>query len=624
MGELSGLKALVTGGASGIGLAVATTFAAEGAAVVVLDRADDRPKELPDEIGYIPADVTDDAAVRDGGGGGGRVLGRARRPGELRRHRRPGHGRGQQRRGVAPRVRRERRRHRAGDQGAALRGAAGVRPGAMVNVSAQSRRPPGFPTGALFDHQRWRWPRSPWLWRRTSCPTASGSTGGQPGDGGHTMGKPAAGGRSRPRRRAPAALEARQPHGRMVRIEEVAGAIADLASPKSGSTTGTWLAVDGGMEQAAAAAEAELTCRRARPGDDRTAPVPGRRPPPRLGLGSVRDQPWTAGSPTLQRSYSLDDLRPQLRANRIDRTVVVQTMGVEEETPDLLQMAQTAPEVGWRGRLGRPFCSEHRRPAGRIAPEPGRQVPRRRAPSGSRTSLIRTGCAGPKRPPRAEGCRGRRPRLRHGGAPLSAAGRNRDREGARRCEVRARPRWQTRHRQRAGRALERSGGAELARRLTAQRRSETFRSGHRGGPGHLVPSRPVARELSTCLPASAPTARWPALTGRSAYWRPATARCGRRSPPPSAPWTQQGGPTCSAAPPHAGTGSAHDAGSPAARPGHQRARVRRRVPRESLRRDVRRGGASQRGRGLGRRRALLRHRAALRPRAVETPGSARR
>lgn len=39
MGELSGLKALVTGGASGIGLAVATTFATEGAAVVVLDRA---------------------------------------------------------------------------------------------------------------------------------------------------------------------------------------------------------------------------------------------------------------------------------------------------------------------------------------------------------------------------------------------------------------------------------------------------------------------------------------------------------------------------------------------------------------------------------------------------------
>ena len=46
-----------------------------------------------------------------------------------------------------------------------------------------------------------------------------------------------------------AALEARQPHGRMVSVAEVAGAIAYLASPASGSTTGTWLAVDGGMDR---------------------------------------------------------------------------------------------------------------------------------------------------------------------------------------------------------------------------------------------------------------------------------------------------------------------------------------------------------------------------------------
>lgn len=45
-----------------------------------------------------------------------------------------------------------------------------------------------------------------------------------------------------------AALEARQPHGRLVSPEEVAGAIAYLASPRSGSTTGTAIAVDGGMQ----------------------------------------------------------------------------------------------------------------------------------------------------------------------------------------------------------------------------------------------------------------------------------------------------------------------------------------------------------------------------------------
>jgi len=45
-----------------------------------------------------------------------------------------------------------------------------------------------------------------------------------------------------------AALEARQPHGRLVTPEEVALAVAYLAGPRSGSTTGTAIAVDGGMQ----------------------------------------------------------------------------------------------------------------------------------------------------------------------------------------------------------------------------------------------------------------------------------------------------------------------------------------------------------------------------------------
>ena len=44
------------------------------------------------------------------------------------------------------------------------------------------------------------------------------------------------------------ALEARQPLGRLVSAQEVASAIADLASPLQGSTTGTSLTVDGGMQ----------------------------------------------------------------------------------------------------------------------------------------------------------------------------------------------------------------------------------------------------------------------------------------------------------------------------------------------------------------------------------------
>lgn len=45
-----------------------------------------------------------------------------------------------------------------------------------------------------------------------------------------------------------AALNARQPHGRLVTADEVAGAVAYLASPLAGSTTGTSIAVDGGMQ----------------------------------------------------------------------------------------------------------------------------------------------------------------------------------------------------------------------------------------------------------------------------------------------------------------------------------------------------------------------------------------
>jgi len=44
------------------------------------------------------------------------------------------------------------------------------------------------------------------------------------------------------------ALEARQPHGRLVAAEEVAEAVAYLTSPLARSTTGVDLAVDGGMQ----------------------------------------------------------------------------------------------------------------------------------------------------------------------------------------------------------------------------------------------------------------------------------------------------------------------------------------------------------------------------------------
>ena len=51
-----------------------------------------------------------------------------------------------------------------------------------------------------------------------------------------------------------AALEARQPIGRLVSPEEVAETICFLASPRSGSATGTVVTVDGGLSLPAAAA----------------------------------------------------------------------------------------------------------------------------------------------------------------------------------------------------------------------------------------------------------------------------------------------------------------------------------------------------------------------------------
>jgi NAD(P)-dependent dehydrogenase (short-subunit alcohol dehydrogenase family) len=60
--DFVGLRALVTGGAQGIGRAAAGQLAARGAAVAVLDVAETGPAGFH----YVRADITDDAAVRTG------------------------------------------------------------------------------------------------------------------------------------------------------------------------------------------------------------------------------------------------------------------------------------------------------------------------------------------------------------------------------------------------------------------------------------------------------------------------------------------------------------------------------------------------------------------------------
>ncbi|GAB7028640.1 amidohydrolase family protein [Streptomyces sp. NPDC021749] len=68
---------------------------------------------------------------------------------------------------------------------------------------------------------------------------------------------------------------------------------------------------------------------------------------------SVRNQDWITGPELvpLRRDFRLSDLEPQARAARVDRTLLVQTITVAEETPELLALAAesdlVAGVVGW-------------------------------------------------------------------------------------------------------------------------------------------------------------------------------------------------------------------------------------------------------------------------------------
>jgi L-fuconolactonase len=76
---------------------------------------------------------------------------------------------------------------------------------------------------------------------------------------------------------------------------------------------------------------------------------------------AVREQPWTRPFPPLHRSFSLDDLRPALRRGNVTATVVVQTVTLPAETPELLALAAAQPEiagvVGWT-RLDAPDIAD--------------------------------------------------------------------------------------------------------------------------------------------------------------------------------------------------------------------------------------------------------------------------
>jgi L-fuconolactonase len=92
----------------------------------------------------------------------------------------------------------------------------------------------------------------------------------------------------------------------------------------------------------------------------------------------VRDQPWIAGPgmAAIRRTFTVDDLRTAARMAGVGATVVVQTVTVAAETPELLALADADPlvagVVGWTDLTSPAVADELARLAG--GPGGGRLV----------------------------------------------------------------------------------------------------------------------------------------------------------------------------------------------------------------------------------------------------------
>jgi 2-keto-3-deoxy-L-fuconate dehydrogenase len=251
--EFAGLAALVTGGASGIGLATARLLAARGARVAVLDRGDGmegvKTAQETADLYPVVADVTDDAAVRDAVAEAARVLGRldilVNNAGIGAAGTVEGNDDDEWYRVLDVNVLGIVRTTRAALP--LLRQAARERGQAAIVNTCSVAATAGLPQRALYCASKGA------VYSLTLAMAADHVAEGirvncvNPG----TADTPWV---SRLLDAAPdpaaerAALNARQPMGRLVSADEVAAAIAYLASPLAGATTGTALAVDGGMQ----------------------------------------------------------------------------------------------------------------------------------------------------------------------------------------------------------------------------------------------------------------------------------------------------------------------------------------------------------------------------------------
>ncbi|MER6244767.1 SDR family NAD(P)-dependent oxidoreductase [Streptomyces griseorubiginosus] len=242
MSDFEGLKALVTGGASGIGRATAELLAARGAQVAVLDLD---PSSVDKPLLAYRADVTDDASVRaavaaaaaDLGGldvlvnnAGIGAQGTVVDNDDAEWHRVYDVnvvGMVRVTRAALPHLRQS--AHPAIVNTSSIAATAGLPQRALYSATKGAVQ--ALTLAMAADHVR--------EGIRVNC--VNPGTVDTPWVGRllASAADPAA---------ERAALEARQPTGRLVSADEVAGAVAYLASPLSGATTGTSLAVDGGMQ----------------------------------------------------------------------------------------------------------------------------------------------------------------------------------------------------------------------------------------------------------------------------------------------------------------------------------------------------------------------------------------
>lgn len=244
MGELDGVRALVTGAASGIGLAVVRAFAAEGAVVALLDRVEPPPAEVPSGALVVRADVTDDESVRSAVGrvadawGGLDVVvnnagigaqGTVETASDEEWHRVfevNVFGTARVSRAAWPYLRASacaavvNTASIAAVTGLPQRAVYSASKGAVLALT-RAMAADGMPDGIRVNAVGPGTADTPWVQRLLDAAP-----------------DPAA---------ERAALEARQPHGRLVSAEEIAHAVVYLASPRAASTTGTELAVDGGF-----------------------------------------------------------------------------------------------------------------------------------------------------------------------------------------------------------------------------------------------------------------------------------------------------------------------------------------------------------------------------------------